>query len=1088
MFSLVHGSVTLIWPPAGISLVTLLLYGRRLWPGVLLGALLANASTGVPALSYIGMSLGATSEAVMGVWLLRSVPGFDLTLSNIRDILALILFGAVLSSLVSALCGAGGLVLGGVISWGMFVHTATLWWQGDALSSLVLAPALLALAIPGSHNGVARHPAEAMALILSLLAACLLVFFGWFADSLGITLKAFILFPLLSWAAISFRQRGAALATLFVAIMAAVGGSSGVGYFGSDFQASSFGHYWLYVASLAMTSMLVAGVYFGRVRSETALHQQLDLYDALIQAQSDVGEGVAVIENDRIVYANDAMQKMFGYTALELYDLHSSLMLVHPEDRELVRVLRKRRQAHEPVPKRYEVRALRRDGSAIYVELAGATQAAEVGTLRQTVVLIDITERKHAEQALHVSQQDFRELVGSVQAIVWRATPSGQFTFVSSAAETLLGYPLAEWTSSPTFWVDHMHPDDREWAFQYCKTESEKLQTHKFDCRMMAADGRAVWLHDIVRVIPFNGKPKELVGVMLDITERKTAETRKRLTQVAFDNAAEGILITDADERIIDVNLGFTSITGYSREEVIGQTARTLSSGMHDRTFFRGMWLDLATQGQWQGEIWNRRKNGEIFPEWLSINTVRDDHGKLTHYVAVFSDITLRKQSEERMHHLANHDALTQLPNRNLLHERIEHALRLAQRSKSRAAILFLDLDRFKIINDTLGHEVGDQMLIEVASRLQSCLRDVDTIARQGGDEFVILIENFTDAQYLVSVARKILAVLSAPFVLGGHELFISASIGISVYPDDGREMGVLLKNADVAMYRSKDQGRNTYQFYSARSNVHSLEKLALESSLRRALDRNEFELHYQPKVNPFTDQITGVEALLRWNHPDLGMVSPAQFISLAEETGLIIPMGEWVLREACRQTRKWHEAGLPLFSVAVNLSARQFRDEHLRSMVHAALATSGLTPEYLELEITESMIMQNVEHAIEVLHDVRDMGANVSIDDFGTGYSSLGYLKRFPIDTLKVDRSFVQDVADDADDAAITKAVIALAHSLNLKVVAEGVETHEQFTFLRQQGCDMIQGYIYSKPLPAEQLEHVLVKGTISPTADHGA
>jgi len=1082
MFSLVGGSVTLLWPPTGISLFALLFYGNRLWPGVLLGSLLANASTGVPPVSFIGMAAGSTFEALIGTWLLRRIPGFDLSLGSIRDILALIFLGAGLSTMVSALFGAGSLALGGVIGWERFVHTATLWWQGDVLSDLVLVPALLALAVPASLGVVVRRPVEALALVISLLSLCLLVFCGWFENQLGFAIKAFALFPLVTWAALSFRQRGAALATLLVALMAAIGGADGLGYFGQDFQSSNFTHYWLYVASLSVTGMLVAGVHFGRIRSETALKEQLDLYNALIQAQSDVGEGVVIIENDRFVYANAAMQRMFGYALQEIYALDSTFALVHPDDRESTQLLRKRRLNNEAVPERYEVRGVRKDGTVLHVEVAVAKQKLGIGAFRQTMVLVDITERKRAEQALITSQQDFRELVGSVQAIVWRANPSGQFTFVSSAAESVLGYPLADWTATPTFWRDHIHPDDRDWVLEFCKTESEKLLTHKFDYRMVAADGRTVWLHNIVRVIPFDGKPKELVGVMLDITERNTAAMRNRLTQVVFDNAAEGILITDAEERIIDVNQGFTNITGYSREDVMGKTTQLLNSGRHDQAFFRDMWQDLSTHGQWQGEIWNRRKNGEIYPEWLSVSTVHDASGKPTHYVAVFSDITLRKQSEERMQYLANHDALTQLPNRTLLHERVEHALRLAQRTKAQVAILFLDLDRFKNINDTLGHQAGDQMLVEVAARLKACLRDTDTIARQGGDEFVVVVENFTDTQYLVAVARKILAALAVPFALHGHELFISASIGISVYPDDGRDMGVLLRNADVAMYRSKEQGRNTHQFYSAHSNVHSLEMLALESSLRRALERNEFVLHYQPKMDPSTDQMVGVEALLRWNHPDLGMVSPAQFISLAEDTGLIIPIGEWVLGEACRQARVWQEVGLPLVSVAVNLSARQFRDGNLPDMIGSALMKSGLTPEFLELEITESMIMQNVEHAIEILHRFRDMGTNISIDDFGTGYSSLGYLKSFPIDTLKVDRSFVQDVPGDADDAAITKAVIALAHSLNLKVVAEGVETEEQLEFLREQGCDLIQGYIYSKALPADRLAHLLLNGPSSP------
>ncbi len=951
VFATVSGNVTLIWPPTGIALVALLLYGRELWPGVALGAGVAALISGAGWPFVFMQAIGNTLEALLGFWLLRWI-GFDRHLERLKDVLALIFYGAGLSTIVSAIMGPLGLIWAGVIPAQTFLPVAVTWWMGDALSDLVVAPALLAFA-GAPLRWTALRRAELLAVSALLMFSSLVVFLGWPLRWLAAHTDAFMLFPVVVWAALSFRQRGAAWASAFVAVMALWGASNGLGYFAAEFSQSGFSSFWLFVAILAITAHLIAAVYSGRLRSEAALKQ---------------------------------------------------------------------------------------------------------------------------------SQSEYRDLVESVEAIVWRAEPGGGFTFVSREAENLTGFPVSEWTASPTFWPDHMHPDDRAWAVNYCLAESAKLQGHKFDYRMIAADGRTIWMHDVVRVIPGeNGKPQELVGVMLDITARKDAEARSRLTQQVFENTSEGILITDADQKILEVNHGFEEITGYAREEVIGRTPGFLNSGRHDPMFFKAMWDAVNQHGKWEGEIWNRRKSGEIYPEWLSLSAVHDENGTVTHYTAVFTDITARKESEQRLHFLANHDALTKLPNRTLLQERIEHALRIAQRQQKQIAVLFIDLDRFKIINDTLGHHAGDQLLQEAADRLRDCLRDSDTIARQGGDEFVVLLEDFGyDEQYLAAVARKVLAALAQPFLLLGQEVFISASIGISVYPRDGQDMHVLLKNADIAMYRAKEQGKNTFQFYASESNIHSFERLALENSLRKALERGEFVLHYQPKVDLASNLVVGAEALVRWKHPDLGMVSPAQFIPLAEETGLIVQIGEWVLFEACRQNRAWQEAGLSLITMGVNLSGGQFRDQGLRNMIASALAQSGLQPSYLELEITESMIMQNPEQAVAILQGFREMGMNTSIDDFGTGYSSLGYLKRFPLDALKVDRLFVQDVPGDADDSVITQAIIALAHSLGLKVVAEGVENEAQLNFLRNQGCEQVQGFIFSKPLPADAFATLLERGPI--------
>ena len=569
---------------------------------------------------------------------------------------------------------------------------------------------------------------------------------------------------------------------------------------------------------------------------------------------------------------------------------------------------------------------------------------------------------------------------------------------------------------------------------------------------------------------------RELQGMLKEREERLDLSNRHlRLAEKVFETTFEGIMVTDAHLVIESINPAFTKITGYEAHEVQGKTPGILSSGRHDSDYYRKMRLELAENGCWQGEIWNRRKKGEIYPEWLSISTVKNKEGRITNYVAIFSDITERKASEDHVRHLAHHDALTNLPNRMLLMERLSHALVHAHRHGQRVAVIFLDLDRFKNINDTLGHTVGDQLLKNVAERLYECVREDDTVARLGGDEFVIILEELSSIQDAAGVAQKLIHALEQPVMLERQEVFATTSIGISVYPDDGDSADTLIKHADTAMYRAKERGRNNCQFYTADMNERALERLTMENSLRHALELNEFMLYYQPQVDLRTRSITGMEALLRWQHPDFGLVAPARFIPLAEETGLIVPIGEWVLRTACFQNKAWQDAGMPRLHVAVNLSARQFKQPNLVDMVSQALADSGLEPRYLELEITESIAMEHADETIARLNELKAMGVTISMDDFGTGHSSLSYLKRFPIDTLKIDRSFVQDVLLDSQDAAIAAAITTMARSLKMKVVTEGVETQEQIGFLREHDRDEVQGYYFSHPLPADAFADLL-------------
>lgn len=567
------------------------------------------------------------------------------------------------------------------------------------------------------------------------------------------------------------------------------------------------------------------------------------------------------------------------------------------------------------------------------------------------------------------------------------------------------------------------------------------------------------------------------VSVFTDISELKRMETQLHLVSKVIENTMEGVMIADIHGSIQLVNPAFTVITGYGPDEVLGKNPRILNSGRHDAEFFVNMWASIHETGQWQGEIWNRRKDGEIYPEWLHISAIRDENGKITHYAAVFSDISERKRYEDRLAYQAYYDVLTGLPNRALLKDRLEHELDYAKRKKRMLAVLFIDIDRFKSINDSLGPAFGDRLLRAIAERLKSCVHESDTVARLSGDEFALLLTGINSEKDVVKGVLALNEAFRHPLPVDGYDFFITTSIGISLYPTDGSDMETLIKNADTAMYRSKEQGGNQYQFYLPEMNAKAAERLELETDLRRALERNEMVLYYQPKVDLQSGRIAGMEALIRWQHPERGMVSPAKFISLAEETGLIIPIGEWALRTACRQNKVWQTAGFPAVRVAVNLSARQFQQEDLVQTVERVLRETDLDPNDLELEITESVAMQDVERASSTLKKLKNLGVRISIDDFGLGYSSLGYLKKFPIDTLKIDQSFVRDIATDSYNAAIVTAVITLARSLNLKVVAEGVESREQQLFLQALQCDEMQGYLFSRPVPASSFEKLLAE-----------
>ena len=551
---------------------------------------------------------------------------------------------------------------------------------------------------------------------------------------------------------------------------------------------------------------------------------------------------------------------------------------------------------------------------------------------------------------------------------------------------------------------------------------------------------------------------------------RMQGEEKLRKLSRAVEQSANAVIITDRDGVIEYVNPWFTKITGYSAAEVVGLTPSIFKSGATLPETYKRLWDTLLSGKEWHGELYNTKKNGDLYWCLEAISPLKNEAGEVTHFVAITEDISERKQSEQTIRHLAFHDALTGLPNRRLFRDRLEQAIAAGQRNKTRFALMLLDLDHFKTVNDTLGHDAGDELLIVVATRLGERIRATDTLARMGGDEFALLACDISHPDDAARLAGLLQQALSQPIVIQGRELYLSTSVGITMFPDDTQDVEALVKHADIALYRAKDMGRDNFQFFTADMNRKIVERMNLVNNMRVAIERQQFVLHYQPQVDMASGAIHSVEALIRWHHPEMGVVAPGQFIALAEETGMITPIGEWVLRTACAQARSWQLAGMPL-RVAVNLSGRQFLQGDLAAKIAAILDECGLDASLLEVEITESMLMQDTAQTNAALTALHRLGLKISIDDFGTGYSSLSYLKRMPIDILKIDQSFVRDIHTDPDDRSIVTAVIALAHSLHLQVVAEGVETPEQLAFLRSQDCDTVQGYLFSRPVPAEDV-----------------
>jgi diguanylate cyclase (GGDEF)-like protein/PAS domain S-box-containing protein len=654
----------------------------------------------------------------------------------------------------------------------------------------------------------------------------------------------------------------------------------------------------------------------------------------------------------------------------------------------------------------------------------------------------------------------------------------------SKLSKEMLGYSDNDTLSTHDEWFSRVHPGDQLYVKNMTQAYLEGVtDIYVLRCRLRCKDDSYKWILDRGMIVSRSeeGKPLRMIGTHTDITEQKTVENDLRIAAAAFESQT-GMAVTDAKNIILRVNNAFTRITGYTPEEAIGQTPRLLTSGRHDKAFYTAMWESINNTGSWEGEIWNRRKSGDIYPEHLTITAVKNANGIVTNYVASLTDITISKAASEEIKNLAFYDPLTRLPNRRLFTDRLQQALAASTRSKQRGALLLLDLDHFKTLNDTLGHDIGDLLLQQVAHRLSISVREGDTVARIGGDEFVVLLEDLSGqdieaAKQTEAIGENILATLCEPYHLGTYEHLSTPSIGVTIFNNHDESSDTLLKQAEIAMYQSKAVGRSTLLFYDPKMQELITSRADMEHEIRQAIAKQQFQLYYQVQMSS-EDQPLGAEALIRWHHPELGMIPPFQFIPLAEETGLILPIGQWVLDTACAQLKIWEQNKLTQhLTLSVNVSAKQFHQSNFVTQVQSTIMRHDINPTRLNLELTESMLLDNVEGMIESMNELRAIGVKFELDDFGTGYSSLQYLKKLPLYQLKIDQSFIRDIAIDSSDRTLVCTIITMAHSLDLEVIAEGVEDNDQRLFLKNNGCNHYQGYLFGKPVPIDEFEAALRK-----------
>jgi diguanylate cyclase (GGDEF)-like protein/PAS domain S-box-containing protein len=1134
------GNVATVWIPSGIGLAVFLLGGKKYWLAIYLSALFAYVfGVGRPWMPSTFIALSNVIEPLIGYYLLTQLKikntTFDIAFNHSRDYVWLACTSIVVS-LVATLIGITTLWLAGVVFTGMLVSSFLYWWMGNTLGIFIVTPLILVCRrLPPNW----LNPARGFELIACISLAFLfgqIIFLGWFNKLFGIIEHGYWMFLFITWSSIRFNRQVSALIIGMIVLQALIGFAQGGGYF-ADNSGQGLQGIWLYLMLLTGVGITMTLVTHERAQANARIKRLTKLYAALSQCNHAIvhskseSELFSQVCHDAVVYGGMKMAWIglvdeasllvkpvaaYGDDGGYLSDINISVdnsnIFSHGPtgtsikenqpiwcqdfiNNSLTTMWRERGEksgwmSSASLP-------IHRNGVTIG---AFTLYSGEVNTFEEDLrkLIIEMAEdisfaldnfaleraRKAAELSLIDSEFRWKFAIEGSGDGVWDWDIQTNKKTFSKRWKSILGYTETDPLPTGEEWENRIHPDDQKYVATSMQAYLDGITSvYYVECRMRCKDGSFKWVLGRGMVVSRDeaGKPIRMVGTSTDITERKIAENELRIAATAFQSQ-EGILVTDANNIILRANYAFTKVSGYSLEEIIGKTPSIFGSGRHDRGFYAKMWNSINYIGSWEGEVWNRRKNGEEHPEQLTITAVKNEAGIVTNYVSTSTDISLRKAAAEEIQTLAFYDLLTKLPNRRLFIDRLEQTLVSGARNGRDGALLFLDLDNFKVLNDSLGHDFGDEMLQQVAERLVCSVRECDTVARIGGDEFVIMLEDLSEhaleaATQAEVIGEKILLALSQTYQLGVHEYESTASIGVALFSNHNQSQEELMKHADIAMYQAKKSGRNALRFFDPQMQDAINARVDLERELHKALIMQQFQLYYQIQVDD-AGQPIGAEALIRWVHPERGLVSPFHFIPLAEETGLILPIGLWVLETACAQLKLWKLNDITSnLKLSINVSAKQFRQTEFGAQVIAAIRHHDIDPSKLKLELTESMLLDNIDGTISTMRALNAAGIRFSLDDFGTGYSSLQYLKRLPLSQLKIDQSFVRDIAVDSSDQAIVRTIIAMAQTLNLNVIAEGVETQVQRDLLLLNGCKHYQGYLFGKPVPINSFEASLDK-----------